>query len=172
MDKPIYALSLQQPFAWILLQKAYQDNPKTPLKPVENRPRPWPSTIKLPQRVYIHASLTMYDVTLEEIKALMLPTQWRDCHSYLFSLYSAYRAYKNDKKRLQSLGYFGCILGSTLFTGQVTESDNRWFFGPYAYTHESPEILAKPVPCKGALGFWTDLPDIPPQCGVSEVPHG
>jgi hypothetical protein len=165
-DKAVYALSLQQPYAWILLQRAYQDNPKTPLKPVENRPRPWPSTIKFPQRVYIHASLTMYDVTLEEIRGLMLHSQWFRCKEYLISLYNLWELYKNDKKRLQQLGLFGCILGSTTFTGQVTESENRWFFGPYAYTHECPEMLPKPVPCKGALGFWTDLPDITTQCVV------
>jgi hypothetical protein len=101
----------------------------------------------------------MYDVTLEEIHKLMLPSQWSACHSYLFSLYSTYRIYQNNKKLLQDSGHFGCILGSTLFTSQVTGSDNRWFFGPYAYTHEYPEMLTRPVPCKGHLGFWTDLPD-------------
>jgi hypothetical protein len=151
-----YALSLQQPYAWLLLQQAYVDDLKIPLKPVENRPRPWPSTIPLPQRVYIHASLTMYDVTLEEIRLKLSNSQQQRFMGYLRDLYSVY---KYDKTLARQLGFTGYILGSTLFTDQVTESDNLWFFGPYAYTHEYPEMLSAPVPCKGALGFWKNFPE-------------
>lgn len=34
----------------------------------------------------------------------------------------------------------------------------RWFFGDVGYVLRDVRALAEPVPCKGALGFWT-LPD-------------
>ena len=35
-----------------------------------------------------------------------------------------------------------------------------WFFGPYAMVTEDERVLATPIPCKGALGFWDVPPDI------------
>jgi len=34
----------------------------------------------------------------------------------------------------------------------------RWFFGPVGYLTREAVAIAKPVPCRGQLGFWT-LPD-------------
>jgi hypothetical protein len=36
----------------------------------------------------------------------------------------------------------------------------RWFFGPYGYVLRDVRPLARPVPCKGMLGFWTVPSDV------------
>jgi len=35
-----------------------------------------------------------------------------------------------------------------------------WFFGPYGFLHRDHIELARPVSCKGMLGFWTLPPDV------------
>jgi len=148
------ALSLMEPYAWLILQRADEDNPRVPLKPIENRPRPLPRTFEVPQRIWIHASLTLFDVPLWKLQKVMTPSQWIRCGGNLSSIYGDYHTYKNDKARLGRLCYFGHILGSIVITGQVTKSDNPWFTGPYGYTLEYPEMLPKAIPYKGKLGFF------------------
>jgi len=136
-----------------------KDNPKKPLKPIENRPRPLPRTFTLPQRIWVHASLGFYDVRLFELKEIMTASQWLRCKDKLHAIYGQYQTYHNDKKWLQRLGNFGCLLGTVVITGQITESDDLWFFGEYGYTLEYPEMLPKPIPYRGALGFFeVELP--------------
>ena len=148
------ALSLKQPYAWLILQRAYEDNPRTVLKPIENRPRPLPKNFVLPQRVLIHASMTLYDVKLSELKDRMTETQWERVRKHIIGLYSEYAFYRSDKAKLQATRDFGCILGSVIITGQVIESQSPWFFGKFGYTLEFPEMLKEPVPYKGQLGFF------------------
>ncbi len=143
-------LSLQQPYASLILWRANKDDPKMPLKPIENRKWPLPRDFELPQRVLIHASLTMYPgATLERIHALMTPAQWSEHGVELQEIFRHGELNRGKKSR-----WFGHILGSVVITGQVTESDNPWFFGPYGFSMEYPELLAKPVPYKGRLGFF------------------
>jgi hypothetical protein len=101
----------------------------------------------------------MYDVRLAELKEIMSASQWMRCKSYLYSTYSQYEAHHRDKKWLQRLGHFGCILGSITVVGQVTQTQSPWFVGPYGYVLEYPEVLSKPIPYKGRLGFFK--PEIP-----------
>jgi hypothetical protein len=148
------ALSLQQPYAYLILQRAYDDNPQKPIKPIENRAWSLPRNFRIPQRIWVHASLGLYDVTLAEIKENMTATQWLYHKGYLQDIFGEYETYHNDKKWLQRLGNFGCLLGTVVITGQVTDSDNPWFFGPYGYTLEYPEKLKNPIPYRGTLGFF------------------
>ncbi len=151
-------LSLQQPYAWLVLQRNYEDNPKKPLKPIENRDWPLPTKngrIKCPQRVLIHASLTMYPgANLEEIHRLMTASQWLRHRETLHSIWNMWESYKSRPHLLKRFKYFGRILGSVAITGQVTESDDPWFFGPYGFSMEYPELLAPPIPYRGMLKFF------------------
>jgi hypothetical protein len=148
------ALSLQQPYASLILERDYEDNPRKPLKPIENRAWPLPSTFILPQKIWVHASLGLYNVSLSTLKEIMTASQWLRCRAHLHAIYSEYESYRRDKKFLQRLGKFGCLLGTIVVTGQITKSDDPWFFGPYGYTLEYPEKLSKPIPYRGQLGFF------------------
>lgn len=170
MEDKMKAISLQQPYAWLVLQRAYDDDPHRVLKPVENRSWALPSerVFPIPQRVYIHASLGMYEANLQEIRDLMTATQWLRQREALHSIYGLWESYKNRKDELKKFRYFGHLLGKVTVTGQMMESfgkrivvsgsipdiDSQWFFGPYGFGLTDPEVLEKPIPYRGALGFF------------------
>jgi len=148
------ALSLRQPYADLIVEHYYEDDPHRPLKPIENRSWPLPSTLSLPARIYVHASLGFYPVKMAEIKAIMTASQWLRLKDRLHVIYRAWDYYKQDPGFRRRLGYFGCLIGEVTITGQVTESEDPWFFGPYGYTLVDPVRYDKPIPCKGHLGFF------------------
>lgn len=49
-------LSYQQPYAWLILQGAHEDDPHKPLKPIENRDWPLPRGFVLPQRTLVQTT--------------------------------------------------------------------------------------------------------------------
>lgn len=52
------------------------------------------------------------------------------------------------------------IVATAHLVGYVTESDDRWFFGPFGWQLDDVRVLAMPIPCKGALGLWRLPPDV------------
>jgi hypothetical protein len=52
----------------------------------------------------------------------------------------------------------GCIVGKVDIVGCVSESPSNWFGGKYGFVLANPVAFAKPIPFKGALGFF-DVPD-------------
>jgi hypothetical protein len=54
----------------------------------------------------------------------------------------------------------GAIVGEADIIGCVTESQSPWFTGKYGFVFSNPVLYAKPIPCRGALGFFE--PDIAP----------
>ncbi|MDP2730550.1 MAG: hypothetical protein Q8O55_08700 [Dehalococcoidales bacterium] len=148
-------LSLQQPYASLVLWRAYEDDPKKPLKPIENRDWPLPKSFKVPQRVLIQASLTWYPgARLEDLQLLMMPSQWARVQEELCVMFGVWQRDKSRPADIKQSKYFGHILGSVVITGQVTESDDPWFFGPFGFTCEYPELLPKPIPYKGYFKFF------------------
>lgn len=49
---------------------------------------------------------------------------------------------------------FGALVGIVEITDCVTEMDSEWFFGPYGFVMTNKRLIT-PIPCKGALGFFT-----------------
>ena len=52
----------------------------------------------------------------------------------------------------------GCIVGSAEMYDCVTAHPSHYFVGKYGFLLRDPIILPKPIPFKGALGFF-DVPD-------------
>ncbi len=166
------ALSLQQPYADLIVERAYEDDPHRVLKPIENRSRPLPSTFQVPQRIYVHASLGFYPVKIEEIHRLMSPWQWKRLGNRLRTIYILYQNHSHQPAARQASGYFGCLIGEVTITGCVKKVgdnvsiigcfwpkaedsyDSPWFFGSYGYTLADPVRYEKPIPCRGKLGFF------------------
>lgn len=48
----------------------------------------------------------------------------------------------------------GAIIGTVEIVDCVKESSSPWFMGEYGFVLRNAEPLAKPIPCKGRLGFW------------------
>ena len=56
----------------------------------------------------------------------------------------------------------GMILGQVTFVGWTTESESRWFVGPYGWLIQSAVALEEPIPYRGMLGiFPVALPEQP-----------
>jgi hypothetical protein len=51
----------------------------------------------------------------------------------------------------------GAIVGLVDIVDCVSDSSSDWFQGDYGFVLANPRALTKPIPCKGALGFW-DVP--------------
>jgi len=161
------ALSIQEPYAWLILQKTFVSYPK-PIKDVENRRWPLPKNFTLPQRIYVHASLTMYDVSLQELRDRMSAMQWREQKDHLYSMYRIWDVYKNRRDELKKSRYFGKILGEVDITGCKfrfgEENDNLyspWHIpGQYGFSLENPVLYVLPIPYRGLQKFFeVELPE-------------
>jgi len=146
MDKPIYALSIKQPWAWLIC-KGFKD--------IENRD--WPIgrnpnyglhqsqkanfRIELPQRIYVHAGLSKSEITQETI-------------DFIWSIIKVDGIKEYNKSTLD----YGAIIGEVTITGCVTESKSPWFVGKYGFTLIDPILYNNPIPYRGQLGFFkTDI---------------
>ncbi len=49
----------------------------------------------------------------------------------------------------------GAILGEVTVADCVRESDSPWFCGPYGFILTEPIAYARPITCRGQLGFFT-----------------
>lgn len=125
------ALTIKEPFLWAILNAG---------KGIENRDWPLPAWM-LDKTIALHASKHVsrdeYErsrMLIEEISGLRAPE------------YVIARARR-----------FGFVHGTARVVGQVTESDDAWFFGDYGFLLDDRRTIATPIYCKGALGFW-DVP--------------
>jgi hypothetical protein len=129
------ALSIMQPWAWLICA-GYKD--------IENRN--WfigrkvasgmvDFKLKLPARIYVHAGKNLDDVGLE----MLLDEQ---------------RLPGFDKIPMVEDLKYGAIIGEATITGCVEKSDSPWFVGKYGFVLSQPTLYNRPIPCRGALGFF------------------
>lgn len=129
-EKPIYALSVRQPWAWLLLQNDMKD--------VENRDwhlkdrRFVPVDLVFPARIYIHASKSKAELN-------------NGTFDFIRDILGHGLEWKAD---------FGAIIGETTVTHYTLSSKSPWFTGKYGFVRENPILYDNPIPCKGQLGFW------------------
>jgi hypothetical protein len=127
------ALSVRAPWWWFIIHGH---------KDIENRE--WKTNFR--GRVLIHASSWFrYTVTAEDqywaVQVAGLEKEW---------LAQKIPSPANMPK--------GCLVGSVDIVGCVSDSDSPWFFGKYGFVLANPVAFEKPIPFKGALGFF-DVPD-------------
>lgn len=115
-----------------------EDSGKVILKNIENRDWPVPSKLTLPQRIQIHVGKR--EDGIEGVLELCVKKIGLPFGSILMS-YS---------KRFPR----GAIIGEVDLVACVTESKSPWFVGKYGFVLANPVAYEKPIPCKGALGFF------------------
>jgi hypothetical protein len=129
MTPPLKALSIRQPWAHAVAMG---------WKPVENRDwrKPNPG-LNFRGRVAIHASSGM---TQDEYNSARATFAAAGCECP-----PAHELVR------------GAIIGAATVVDIVKEHDSPWFFGPRALVLADAEMLPEPIPCDGALGFfsWT-----------------
>ena len=139
MDKPIYALSVKQPWAWLIC-KGYKD--------VENRDWPMRKTIEaqrveLPLRIYVHTGCRFDTWALTDFRLCSWMSDSlidEKTDTYLDQLHETWKA--------------GAIIGEVTITGCVDKSESPWFVGKYGFVLADPVLYEHPIPCRGALGFF------------------
>jgi hypothetical protein len=129
------ALSVRAPFWWFILHAG---------KDIENRD--WPTTFR--GTVYLHAS-----------KWFSKPAVIEDAHSAVECFNKTLHICSGEEitwDEMRAAG--GCVVGKVDIVDCVTASASPWFFGRYGFVLANPVAFAQPIPCKGALGFFT-VPD-------------
>lgn len=126
------ALSIQQPWAWLIVNADRYPDPKR----IENRT--W--STKFRGDVLIHAGKTF------------------DLQGYLSVIRERpdLRDIIGDGRALER----GGIVGQVTIVGCVQESESPWFVGDYGFVMERPIALPF-TPVRGMLGFFTVAP-VPP----------
>jgi hypothetical protein len=135
MDKPVYALSIKQPWAWLIC-KGFKD--------IENRD--WKAPVKYyGERIYIHASLSKSEMTGDILGWIAERLNYGQKEA----LFAGMREGKVN---------LGFIIGEATLTACVAQSESPWFVGKYGFVMAEPLLYDKPIPCRGKLGFFK--PDI------------
>jgi hypothetical protein len=125
------ALSIRQPWAWLIMQAG---------KDIENRN--WPTKVR--GRVLIHASKGM---TAEE---------WRGAWAFAVRVApesSMIKAALQNHDTLNKNIHRGGIIGSVEIVDCVNRSASPWFMGDYGFVLRDPQPLPF-YPCRGQLGFF------------------
>lgn len=136
MSLPEFAISIRQPWAWLILNGG---------KDIENRS--WPT--KFRGRVLIHASKGMTIEEYKEVRDDFLPFE--------IEPFTATRA-KITLPPFEAMERGG-IVGEVEIVNCVDVSGSVWFYGPYGFVLRNPKPLPF-IPCRGALGFFR--PEITP----------
>lgn len=144
------ALSIRQPWAWLIINGAFNKIGTHEFKDVENRC--WYSDYR--GRLYIHASKTFDWDALIFLKEFDINIFYQVINEFGIIYKSRYC----DKLKCTT-GKFGGIIGYVEMTDCVKDHNSGWFFGPYGFVLEN----AKPLPffqCPGRLNFFdVDCPD-------------
>ena len=134
----IKALSIRAPWWWIILHGG---------KDIENRD--WKTNYR--GTVLIHAS-----------KWWSLRAVAEDAED-ASKLSAKKTGAKTTYRQMRDAG--GCIVGRAEIVDCVNESDSPWFFGKFGFVLANPVAFVEPIPCKGALSFFTVPGDVLAQIG-------
>ena len=124
-DTPMLALSVRQPWAWLIVNGH---------KDIENRM--WPTRVR--GRVLIHASATVRQSSF-----------W---NAYDLAHDLVYPKLADSIPPLQCLP-LGMIVGSVEIVDCVESHESPWFEGRYGLVLRNPAVLPH-RPCRGALKFF------------------
>jgi hypothetical protein len=132
VNKTGLALSIQQPWAWLIVRPDVTDPERRAalyvsreIKDVENRT--WATRVR--GIVGIHAGKKVDWDAVEEIRCIAPEIQ------------------------LPETFETGGIVGRAEIVDCVEDMDSRWFFGPYGFVVRNAEPLPL-MPCRGKLGFF------------------
>lgn len=154
------ALTLTQPWAGLVASG---------LKLVENRPRKIAPRDLFGQRFAIHASREI-DASVYRRIAEIAPDVLRfeerggSVVPVVPCLRDWYRLSRDTSAVIAVATLNAEVFDETgLIAGDIARELGdqwRWFFGPVGYLLRDVRSLGAPVPCKGALGFWTLPADV------------
>ena len=129
------ALSIRAPWWWFILHAG---------KDIENRS--WPTGFR--GTVYVHASKSWVNRDILD-----------EMHCAAVQILQGHWPCEPPKLApMEASG--GCIVGTVDVVGCTQQSESPWFFGDWGFQLANPVAFEIPVPCKGALGFFTVPADV------------
>ena len=147
MPQIVKALSIKQPWAWLIVN-GYKD--------VENRTWALPRSFELPQRIYVHAGQTWDRDAYPAVSRAIEATG----DTEVFAL-----GWDGMRMALRRGKFFGAIVGEVTITDLLSpcapngledeQADSPWYEGDYGFVLSNHVAYDEPIPCKGRLGFWT-----------------
>lgn len=129
------ALSVRAPWWWAILNG----------KPVENRD--WYTSQR--GRVYIHSSKFW---KIDEISGDLDDVKWMAEKDGI----TLPRMGEDETETMRTAG--GCIVGTVEIVDCVRQHPSAFFVGKFGFVLRDPIALPKPIPFRGALGFF-EVPD-------------
>lgn len=80
---------------------------------------------------------------------------WHTSYRGRFYIHASKGFDKEDREHvLRAAMPLGGIVGIAEIVDCVTKSDSPWFSGPFGFVLRNIQALDKPIPCRGALGFF------------------
>lgn len=150
------ALTLTQPWAGLVASG---------IKLIENRPRSIIKRERFGEQFAIHASREIDESVYDRIEEIA--PELRLLPSFMVSTSLAsrpapewYRLSRITSAVIAVATVVRSVTQGEVETGAIADDQRRWFFGPVGYVLRDVLALATPVPCRGALGFWTLPADI------------
>lgn len=129
------------------------------IKLIENRPRKIVKQADFGKPFALHASREIDDAVYSRIRTIA-PELDTDSEWYRLSrVTSAVIAVATIDRELYGWTEDGIREHEATLRMQLGDQ-YRWLFGPVGYVLRDVRALPAPVPCKGALGFWTLPEDI------------
>lgn len=136
------ALSLTQPWAWIILHLG---------KRIENRSR---NLGNYRGTLLLHASKGMTAADYQSALTFVFQRFGRDVAERIPGVRSPLLVRGAIVGVCEVVDSFGASPAERCPSGQ-----SWWYMGAHAYVLSDVRELTAPIPCKGALGFWTPEPD-------------
>lgn len=134
MSLPTIALSIIQPWAWLIVN-GYKD--------IENRDWRWPPSLRGP--FLVHASKGWDQDVHDDLIEGLHPVTGEHVSMEIFDAYTA--AFKAGQV------HRGGIVGVATLAEVVTSSSSPWFVGQLGFVIRDAQPLPF-MPCRGALGFF------------------
>jgi hypothetical protein len=152
------ALTLTQPWAGLVASgiKRIENRPRTMIKPEDFGE---PFAIHASREIDLSVFALIYEIAPElrpELATTREATRWHQLARVtsavigIATIDKAFAGSWNAESIAEHASVLSFTNGELLGSAQV-----RWFFGPVGYALRDGAPLECPVPCKGALGFWT-----------------
>jgi hypothetical protein len=129
-DVPFQALSVRQPWAWLLFHG----------KDIENRD--WHTARRGPLAIHASAGMTR--------------GEYEDAFEFVRRIDPALAERMGGRQAL----VLGALIGVVDQVDCVTSSPSPWFQGRFGHVYARPRLLETPIPATGRLGFWPWYPPV------------
>lgn len=159
----MHAITIHQPWAWLIIHHPQIALPGQPVKRVENRP--WRTRYRGPLAIHASKRVDPEGFALTKALGIELPDEYG--YPGADGAGDDLPAAPIDHRRVLVMG---CVIGTVELVDCRTRADwlhlarpheDPFAFGPWCHVYRNPEALAAPVPARGQQRLWhLELPQV------------